>query len=246
LHELTKDLDLSAFVLFSSLAGVLGNPGQANYAAANSFLDGLAAQRRAAGLPAVSLAWGPWSLSDGMAGKLGDVERSRMARAGFLTLSAEEGMARLDAALVAERDGVVPLKLDTTALAALGSACPPLFRSLVRTTRRNAGERVTSSRSWAETLAGVADDAREATLLELVKEEVAASLGHSAPDQLDADKKFDEMGFDSLASVELRNRLSAATELLLPPTLVFDHPNLTAMVAYLAPRLENETQTLAG
>ncbi|HWM04126.1 MAG TPA: type I polyketide synthase, partial [Actinophytocola sp.] len=159
LHELTKDLDLSAFVLFSSLAGVLGNPGQANYAAANSFLDGLATQRRAAGLPAVSLAWGPWSLSEGMAGKLGDVERSRMARAGFLTLSAEEGMARLDAALVGDRDGVVPLKLDTTALAALGSACPPLFRSLVRTTRRNAGERVTSSRSWAETLAGVADDA---------------------------------------------------------------------------------------
>ena len=246
LHELTKDLDLAAFVLFSSLAGVLGNPGQANYAAANAFLDALAAHRRALGLPAVSLAWGPWSLSEGMAGKLGDVERSRMARAGFLTLSAEEGMARLDAALVADRDSVVPLKLDTSALAALGSGCPPLFRGLVRTTRRSAGERATSTRSWAETLAGVADDAREETLLELVKAEVAASLGHSAADQVDPELRFDELGFDSLASVELRNRLAVATELPLPPTLVFDHPNLTSLVAYLEPRLPSGVRTLAG
>ncbi|MFC4855499.1 SDR family NAD(P)-dependent oxidoreductase [Actinophytocola glycyrrhizae] len=246
LHELTKDMDLKAFVLFSSLAGVLGNPGQANYAAANAFLDAIAAHRRAAGLPAVSLAWGPWALSAGMAGKLGDVERSRMARSGFLTLSEQEGMARLDAALLSERDSVVPLKLDTTALAALGSACPPLFRSMVRTTRRDAGERVTSAKSWAETLAGVDDDAREATLLELVKAEVAASLGHSTVDDVDAARRFDEMGFDSLASVELRNRLSAATELSLPPTLVFDHPDLASMVTYLDTRLPAVPHTLAG
>jgi acyl transferase domain-containing protein/acyl carrier protein len=246
LHELTKDKDLSAFVLFSSLAGVLGNPGQANYAAANSFLDALAAHRRSLGLAGVSLAWGPWALSAGMAGKLGDVERSRMARAGFLTLSAEEGMARLDAALVADQDAVVPLKLDTSALAALGSACPPLFRSLVRTTRRSAGDRAMSSRSWAETLAGLDGDARGETVLELTKVEVAASLGHSAADHVDADLRFDEMGFDSLASVELRNRLSAATGLSLPPTLVFDHPNLTSLVGYLAPRLPDDTRQLAG
>ncbi|MGB3443399.1 MAG: type I polyketide synthase [Actinophytocola sp.] len=246
LHELTKDLDLRAFVLFSSLAGVLGNPGQANYAAANAFLDAVAAHRRAAGLPAVSLAWGPWALSAGMAGKLGDVERSRMARSGFLTLSAEEGMARLDAALLSERDTVVPLKLDTTALAALGSACPPLFRAMVRTTRRNAGERVVSAKSWAETLAGVDGDAREATLRELVMAEVAASLGHGTVDDVDGDRRFDEMGFDSLASVELRNRLSAAAELSLPPTLVFDHPDLASMVSYLATRLPAEVRTLAG
>jgi acyl transferase domain-containing protein/acyl carrier protein len=246
LHELTRDMDLRAFVLFSSLAGVLGNPGQANYAAANAFLDAVAAQRRAAGLPAVSLAWGPWALSAGMAGKLGDVERSRMARAGFLTLSAEEGMARLDAALVSTRDSVVPLKLDTSALAALGGACPPLFRGMVRTTRRNAADRVVSDRSWAETLAGVTGEDREAALLELVKAEVAASLGHSTVEDVDADRRFDEMGFDSLASVELRNRLSSATELSLPPTLVFDHPSLAAMVSYLATRLPAEVHSLAG
>jgi acyl transferase domain-containing protein/short-subunit dehydrogenase/acyl carrier protein len=245
LHELTKDLDLSAFVLFSSLAGVLGNPGQANYAAANAFLDAVAAHRRAAGLPAVSLAWGPWALSAGMAGKLGDVERSRMARSGFLTLSAQEGMARLDAALLSERATVVPLKLDTSALAALGSACPPLFRALVRTTRRNAADRVVPDRSWAETLAGLDGDAREATLRELVAAEVAASLGHSTVDDVDIDRRFDEMGFDSLASVELRNRLSAATELSLPPTLVFDHPDVASMVSYLNTRLP-AVQTLAG
>ncbi|MBB4909445.1 type I polyketide synthase [Actinophytocola algeriensis] len=246
LHELTKNLDLGAFVLFSSLAGVLGNPGQANYAAANAFLDAVAAHRRAAGLPAVSLAWGPWALSAGMAGKLGDVERSRMARSGFLTLSEREGMARLDAALLSERDSVVPLKLDTTALAALGSACPPLFRALVRTTRRNAADRVAPDRSWAETLAGLAGDARLATLRELVAEEIAASLGHSAVDDVDIDRRFDEMGFDSLASVELRNRLSAATELSLPPTLVFDHPDLASMVSYLNTRLPAVQHSIAG
>ncbi|GAB1511618.1 type I polyketide synthase [Actinophytocola sp. KF-1] len=246
LHELTKDADLSAFVLFSSLAGVLGNPGQANYAAANAFLDAVAAHRRAAGLPAVSLAWGPWALSAGMAGKLGDVERSRMARSGFLTLSAQEGMARLDAALRSDRDNVVPLKLDTSALAALGGACPPLFRGMVRTTRRSAADRVVSDKSWHETLAGLEGDARVAALTELVKAEVAASLGHSTVDDVDAERRFDEMGFDSLASVELRNRLSTATEISLPPTLVFDHPNLTSMVAYLATRLPAAPESLAG
>ena len=246
LHELTKDMDLSAFVLFSSLAGVLGNPGQANYAAANAFLDAVAAHRRAAGLPAVSLAWGPWALTAGMAGKLGDVERSRMARAGFLTLSAQEGMARLDAALQSDRDSVVPLKLDTSALAALGGACPPLFRGMVRTTRRNAADRVVSDKSWAETLDGLDGDARVAALTELVKAEIAASLGHSTVDDVDAERRFDEMGFDSLASVELRNRLSTATEISLPPTLVFDHPSLTAMVAYLNTRMPAGQTSLAG
>jgi short-subunit dehydrogenase/acyl carrier protein len=246
LHELTKNLDLGAFVLFSSLAGVLGNPGQANYAAANAFLDALAAHRRAAGLPAVSLAWGPWALSAGMAGKLGDVERSRMARSGFLTLSAQEGMARLDAALLSEQDSVVPLKLDTSALAALGSACPPLFRSMVRTTRRNAADRVVSDKSWAEALAGKEGADREDTLRELVAAEVAASLGHSTVDDVDIDRRFDEMGFDSLASVELRNRLSAATEVSLPPTLVFDHPDVASMVSYLNTRLPAVQRSLAG
>jgi acyl carrier protein len=246
LHELTKDMDLSAFVLFSSLAGVLGNPGQANYAAANAFLDAVAAHRVAAGLPAVSLAWGPWSLTEGMAGKLGDVERSRMARAGFLTLSEDEGMARLDAALLSERDSVVPLKLDTSALAALGSACPPLFRGMVRTTRRSVADRVVSDKSWAETLDGLTGEAREAALTDLVKAEIAASLGHSTVDDVDAGLRFDEMGFDSLASVELRNRLSAATELSLPPTLVFDHPDLGSMVSYLSTRLPADVTALAG
>ncbi|HYQ67738.1 MAG TPA: type I polyketide synthase [Actinophytocola sp.] len=246
LHELTKDRDLDAFVLFSSLAGVLGNPGQANYAAANAFLDALAAHRRANGLPAVSLAWGPWSLSDGMAGKLGDVERSRMARAGFLTLSEREGMARLDAALLSERDSVVPLKLDTSALAALGGGCPPLFRGLVRTTRRNAGERVVSTRSWAETLGELTGADREKALAELVTAEIAASLGFGAAGEVDAERRFDEMGFDSLASVELRNRLSTATGLALPPTLIFDHPNLASLTTYLGARLPSGTEKLAG
>ena len=182
-----------------------------------------------------------------MAGKLGDVERSRMARAGFLTLSEEEGMARLDAALVADRDSVVPLKLDTSALAALGGGCPPLFRGTGahHPAQRGGPGRRRASRGRRRSPAS-ADDAREATLLELVKAEVAASLGHSAVDDVDAERRFDEMGFDSLASVELRNRLSTATELALPPTLVFDHPNLTSMVAYLAPRLATGAQSLAG
>jgi acyl transferase domain-containing protein/acyl carrier protein len=239
LHELTKDLDLSAFVLFSSLAGVLGNQGQTNHAAANAFLDGLAAHRRALGLPAVSLDWGP--LSDGMPDKPGDIARSRMARAGFLPLSEKEAMARFDAALVAERHNVVSLKLDT---AALGPACPQLFRGLVRTTRRKAG--AVETRSWPATLAGLTGAAREAALLDLTKAEVAASLGHSTADEVNIELRLDELGFDSLASVELRNRLSTASDLALPPTLVFDHPDIPSLVAYLGRRLPAGPEQLAS
>jgi acyl carrier protein len=155
-------------------------------------------------------------------------------------------MARLDAALLSERDSVVPLKLDTTALAALGGACPPLFRGLVRTTRRNAGERAASGRSWAETLGELTGEARENALLELITVEVAAALGFGAVDEVDAERGFDEMGFDSLASVELRNRLSTATALALPPTLIFDHPNLASLAAYLGERLPAGTEKLAS
>jgi len=239
LHELTKDLDLSAFVLFSSLAGVLGNQGQTNHAAANAFLDGLAAHRRALGLPAVSLDWGP--LSDGMPDKPGDIARSRMARAGFLPLSEKEAMARFDSALVAERHNVVSLKLDT---AALGPACPQLFRGLVRTTRRKAG--AVETRSWPATLAGLTGAAREAALLDLTKAEVAASLGHSTADEVNIELRLDELGFDSLASVELRNRLSTASDLALPPTLVFDHPDIPSLVAYLGRRLPAGPEQLAS
>ena len=180
-----------------------------------------------------------------MAGKLGDVERSRMARSGFLTLSEQEGMARLDAALVAGRDGVVPVKLDTAALTALGPAGPPLFRGLVRTVRRNAGERVAETKSWAELLGELSGDARDAALVELITAEVAGALGHGTAADVDAERRLDEMGFDSLASVELRNRLSEATGLPLPPTLVFDHPSITALAAYLGPKVPVEIRSLA-
>ncbi|WP_344341586.1 KR domain-containing protein, partial [Streptomyces rhizosphaericus] len=139
LHELTRDLDLTAFVLFSSASGVFGTPGQGNYAAANAFLDALAAHRRAAGLPAVSLAWGPWA-GAGMAGGLDEADIARMRRAGLPPLSPAEGLALLDAALTTDEVAPVPMRVDAVALRARAAAgaLSPLLRGLVRAPVRRA------------------------------------------------------------------------------------------------------------
>ncbi|GGN39098.1 hypothetical protein GCM10011578_085240 [Streptomyces fuscichromogenes] len=236
LHELTKDLDLAAFVLFSSGAGVFGNAGQGNYAAANAFLDAFAEWRRAQGLPAVSLAWGLWaqSVSAGAAAHLGEVDHRRMARGGVAGLSAEEGMALFDATLHAPQSVVLPMKLDFAALraeAADGSV-PPLLRRLVRQGRRTA-QSGGGADALAERLARAGAGDREQILLDLVRQEAAAVLGHSSAATVRPDLAFKEVGFDSLTSVELRNRLANRSGVRLPATLTFDNPTPTALARYL-------------
>ncbi|MFI6173846.1 SDR family NAD(P)-dependent oxidoreductase, partial [Nocardia sp. NPDC051052] len=230
LHELAGRP--AAFVLFSSVAGILGSAGQAAYAAGNAFLDALAAHRVAQGLPAVSLAWGPWDIEDGMA-----TERRRLVRGGLVPVRAEEGLALFDAALTRPEALLVPVHADTAALRALAARepLPPIWHGLVRPTR--SGTRSAPPRDLSARLARLSDGERELALLDLARREVAAVLGHASPDELDTERAFTELGFDSLTAVDLRNRLERATGLRLPASLVFDHPTPPALIRFLSDEL---------
>ncbi|SNT57299.1 type I polyketide synthase, partial [Actinacidiphila glaucinigra] len=246
LHQLTRDLGLSAFVLFSAAAGTLGGAGQANYAAANVFLDALARHRTRNGLPALSLAWGMWAEERGMAGRLTEAERGRVARGGIAPLSAADGLALLDAALTADEPVLVPVGIDLPTLRARAAdgALLPMFRGLVRTTVRrsvhgtgSAAESAavdgTGERTLTERLTGLPAPERERTVLDLVRGQVASVLGYRSAELVGDGQAFKELGFDSLTAVELRNRLSAASGLRLPATLVYDYPNPAALAGHL-------------
>ncbi|MGW7721724.1 SDR family NAD(P)-dependent oxidoreductase, partial [Streptomyces chartreusis] len=214
LHELTADRELSAFVLFSSFAGVVGNAGQAAYSAANNVLDALALVRRAQGLPAVSLAWGMWANAEGMGGTLGEAELERMARQGFPALETSEGLALLDAALLVNEPIAVPVALRTSALAAVRDSLPGILQGLVPAAdrrRRAAGQVGAAAASGlARKLAGLQPAEQERQLLDLVQAQVAAVLGHASPGSIDTSRAFKDLGFDSLTAVDLRNRLGSA------------------------------------
>ncbi|MFC5891138.1 SDR family NAD(P)-dependent oxidoreductase, partial [Kitasatospora aburaviensis] len=223
LHELTAGMDLAAFVLFSSAAGQLGNPGQANYAAANAALDALAAKRRTEGLPATSLAWGLWADATGMTGELGEADLARMERTGVGALSQELGLELFDHSLGSETALLVPVRLDLAALRlqAQDGMLPALLRGLVRTAARRADS---AGGSLTQRLAGLTEADAEQLVQELVQAQVAAVRGNASGAEVSPDRAFKELGFDSLAAVELRNRLTRITGLRLPATLVFDHP----------------------
>ncbi|SNT10733.1 Acyl transferase domain-containing protein, partial [Streptosporangium subroseum] len=231
----TADQPLAAFVLYSSAAGLFGNAGQANYAAANAFLDAYATQLRAQGVPATSLAWGLWDA--GMGETLTDADRDRMRRGGVLPLTAEQGLAAFDAALGTGTALVAPLALDPAALgqAAEFGLLPPLLAGLVRAPRSRRA--APAGPTLGRRLDGLSPEDQDRLVLEAVQAQVAAVLGHDSGAAVPAGRAFTELGFDSLTAVELRNRLMAATELRLPSTLVFDYPNAGALAAHLAERL---------
>ncbi|MBO4205827.1 type I polyketide synthase, partial [Micromonospora echinofusca] len=239
LHELTRELELTAFVLFSSVAGILDGTGQANYAAANVFLDALAAHRRANGLPGTSLAWGLWDEPGGMAGGLTDADLARIAATGVLPLSAAAGTAAFDTAVASDTALLVPVRLDLTAVRNRPAGVPPLLRGLVRTPVRRAAStaKATPTGGLEQQLADLGPAEREAAVLDLVRTQVAAVLGHSGPEAIDPAKGFGPLGFDSLAAVELRNRLTSATGQRLPATLIFDYPNAGVLAGFLAGKL---------
>ncbi|WP_438268558.1 type I polyketide synthase [Micromonospora peucetia] len=232
LHEATAGLDLDLFVVFSSVAGVLGSPGQSAYAAGNAFLDGLAVYRRQSGLPAVSLAWGMWD-TPGMAASIDEADRVRSARGGVTAMSAETGLQLFDAALTADRPVLVPAVIDLAALRAAAGAglVPPMLRALLgtTTTRRQAGQGAT----WATRISGLAPVEARAQIDVLVRGLVSQVLGHGSAEAVPADRAFRELGFDSLTAVDLRNRVNAATGLRLPSTLVFDYPTPQALAAHV-------------
>ncbi len=234
LDELTEGLDLAAFVLFSSIAGTVGGPGQGNYAAANAFLDGLAAHRRARGLPGTSIAWGLWAQASELTGHLSDTDLARLHGSGLVELSASDGLALFDACLGVSEPVVVAARLDSTALRAQARAggLAPVLRDLVPASRSSA-----QPGSFATQLAAAPAAERPALALGLVLAQVAAVLGHRSADAVEPDRPFKELGFDSLAAVQLRNRLNRATGLNLPSTTVFDHPTAKAIAEHLLTQL---------
>ncbi|MGK3975596.1 SDR family NAD(P)-dependent oxidoreductase [Sorangium sp. So ce118] len=256
LHHLTLNLDLAAFVLFSSISGVLGGPGQANYAAANSFLDALAHHRRARGLHALALDWGYWAERSAMTAHLSDADLRRMARGGVLPLPSGDALALLDAALLRPDPTLVCARFDLAALAARPHAAPPLLRSLAGTkasrplaaSAPSAGSAplaasTPSASSLEQRLASLSPGDRERTLLDLVRSEIATVLGIRSPSTLDINRPLRELGLDSLMAVELRSRLSAATGLRLQTTLLFDHPTPSALANLLRDKLLPEEES---
>nr|AWH12671.1 RmpA1 [Amycolatopsis sp.] len=238
LDELTRDADLAAFVLFSSAAGVLGNPGQAGYAAANAELDALARERNRRGLPSVSIAWGYWAAVSGMTEHLGAADLRRNQRVGMSGLPADEGMVLLDAA-IGTGGALVAAKFDVAALRATaksGGPVPPLLRGLAPLPRRTAAK----TASLTERLAGLGDAERTAALLDLVRRHAAEVLGHADATSVHSGRTFKDAGFDSLTAVELRNRLAAATGLTLSPAMIFDYPKPPALADHLRTKLFGE------
>ncbi|MES9560375.1 SDR family NAD(P)-dependent oxidoreductase [Streptomyces sp. NPDC094140] len=243
LHELTRDLELSAFVVFSSAAGVFGKAGQANYAAANVFLDALAQARRAEGLPGLSLAWGLWAGASAMTSGLGEADRQRIARLGAEALSEAEGLELLDRAVAGDQDGLlVPVRLNLPALRGRSEGVPTVLRALVPVRARRqtaAGAAAGAGGGLAERLAPMSDSRRAAHLLDLVRREVAGTLGHRSAATIEPERAFNDLGFDSLTAVELRNRLHATTGLKLPATVVFDHPTPADLARHLRTQIPN-------
>jgi hypothetical protein len=253
LHELTAGMELSAFVLFSSVSGLVGSPGQANYAAANAVLDALAQQRRAQGLAGSSLAWGLWAAeAGGMGGNLGEADLARFKRMGVEPLSAGLGLDLFDQAQRLDPALLVPVRLGLASLRARArtETLPALMRGLVGAPARRAEAGV----SLAQRLAGVQGPEREQTVLQLVRAQAAAVLGHASAGMIDPGRAFKELGFDSLTAVEFRNRLAQVSGVRLPPTLIFDHPTSAAVTQLLLsevggaakPSVEQELGKLEG
>jgi NADPH:quinone reductase-like Zn-dependent oxidoreductase/acyl carrier protein len=258
LHDLTRSLDAVELVLFSSSAGVFGHPGQANYGAANAFLDALARRRQASGLPTAAIAWGPWEDPGGMTRTLGPTDLDRMARYGILPLSAGQGLALFDAVRSAGLPAPVAVRLDDREPAAddASPAVPQILRDRGGARRRpRAGREAENgptdhtaddAAGWTQRIVSLSPARQLQVLTDLVREQAAAVLGHGTPAGLQGDHTFKEAGFDSLSSVELRNALSSAIGLRLPAGLVFSYPTAAALAEYLRSELAPAPATAAG
>ncbi|MEV5481818.1 type I polyketide synthase, partial [Streptomyces sioyaensis] len=249
LDELTRGADLAEFVVFSSVAGTFGSAGQANYAAANAFVDALMCRRSGSGLPARSLAWGAWAPNAGMTGELSEADLQRMARGGITPFTEERGVEAFDAARHTAVPVVVPVQLNHTMLREQHAAgvLPPLMRGLLgRSARRTAvssAVELTPADALRSRLAPLSQDERRTALLELVRTQAALVLGHPGPEAIEPTRDFRGLGVDSLTAVELRNHLQAATGLPLPATLVFDYPSPLVVARHLEGELSDGDET---
>ncbi|MET7719179.1 type I polyketide synthase [Streptomyces sp. NPDC005407] len=251
LDRLTRHLDLSAFVLFSSAAATFGGPGQGNYAAANAFLEALAHRRRAEGRPAVAIGWGMWAERSEMSARLDEADLRRMDRGGIGALPTEAALALLDRCLAQDRVAPLPVSLDVAAIRKRRPEVPALLRGLAgrparRTAAPAAGSGAGAESSTARSLAALPQTERDAAVLDLVRTEIATVLGHTSAGRVDARRAFGDLGLDSLTSLELRNALGRRTGLRLPATLAFDHPTPSAVASYLLEELLETGRTSAA
>jgi acyl transferase domain-containing protein len=249
LDELTRGTDLDAFVMFSSAASTFGSGGQGKYAAANAYLDALVEQRRAQGLPGLAVAWGPWA-GPGVSQHT-EAARARLKRNNWEVLMDPELAVRALGRAVDDPDDVVLTIMDldwpliASAPAAAGLRSHPMVRDLPDL--RHAARRPETVADGAQDdgrggelarrVSGLARAEQDRVLTDLVRGEAASILNHPSAESVEPDRAFSEMGFDSLTSVELRNRLAAATGLRLPTTLLFDYPSPTVLADYLRTEL---------
>ncbi|MFG2135200.1 type I polyketide synthase, partial [Streptomyces sp. NPDC048751] len=229
LDELTRERELTDFVLFSSAAGVLGAAGQGAYSAANAALDALARGRHAAGLPATSLAWGLWERRSGITGGLAEADLARIARAGLRPLATAEALELFDLARTVDEPVLVPMRLDRAAVRS-GGPVPAVLRGLVREAPAPAAGIAPAP---AAALTALSGPDREKALLALIRAEAAGVLAYDSPAAVADHRTFAQLGVDSLAAVELRNRLTAATGIRLPAAVVFEYATPVALAAHL-------------
>ncbi|MFD5268548.1 AMP-binding protein, partial [Streptomyces sp. NPDC058335] len=231
LHELTRTMDLSSFVLFSSATGVLGDATRRGQAAAHVFLDALAGRRRAMGLPALSLAWGAWEPTQ---------SHTAGVPAGTGPLSTQDGLAMFDAAQTVDQAFLVAMRLDTASLVL--HSVPALMSELIDAPRRAKAPDEATASALRTRLTGLRASEQHRMLLDLIRDAATAALGADAP-QGGAERSFKELGFTSVTAVALRDRLVAATGLSLPATLAFDCPTPTAVARRLRAELLGVEET---
>jgi polyene macrolide polyketide synthase len=224
--------------MFSSIAGVLGSPGQANYAAANAFLDALAQHRQALGLPAVSLAWGYWETRTGLTAHLTEADLGRMARGGVRPLPAREGLALFDAALTRPDAALVPARIDAAVLRSSAHGVPPILRGLVRAPgARPLATPAAGAASLRQRLGALSGPDRERALRELIRAEVAAVLGIADPSIVSPERPLSELGLDSLMALDVRRRLTAQLGIKLALSQLLGRESVTALGGRLLEQL---------
>ncbi len=243
LHKLSSEFELDFFVMYSSIAGVMGAPGQANYAAANAFLDALAQHRRAKGLAATSIAWGSWDGGQGMHSALSETDQTRMSRQGFEALAPEEGLELFETAVLSGRALTIASAFDLTRLQNTfvknGAEAPALLRSLFGESSSGRTQTAASGgKNLRKILSETPVEEHETVVLQMVRDEVAKTLEFSSAEDVDVNLPLQDIGIDSLTAVLMRNQLADLTGLALPAKIAFDHPNLRALGQYLVAKIQ--------
>ncbi|WP_433335339.1 SDR family NAD(P)-dependent oxidoreductase [Spirillospora sp. CA-294931] len=239
LHELLGDTPLDAFVLFSSISGIWGSGGQTAYSAGNAYLDALAEHRRARGLTATAVAWGPW----GEGGMAADPEvAGRLRRQGLAPMSPARAIVALGQALDHDETCVTVADVDWGRFApGFTSGRPSALLADLDEVREQAEAEEPGDAPGRLALAGLADAERTRTVLDALRAEAAVILGHDGAEQVEADRAFNELGLDSLGAVQLRTRLNALTGLRLPTAAIFDHPTPAALAAFVSEQVGGQS-----